>query len=86
MIGVKFDPRDVVRLGIIGVGRIGFTWSGSQGVTRMAEWPDWTPPPEMLAKALQPADVGEAILAVAKLPPRRTLCVPNQGTEYRSYG
>jgi lipoprotein-anchoring transpeptidase ErfK/SrfK len=32
----------------IGVGREGFTWSGTQSVTRKAEWPDWTPPPEMI--------------------------------------
>jgi lipoprotein-anchoring transpeptidase ErfK/SrfK len=34
----------------IGVGRDGFTWSGVQPVTRKAEWPDWTPPPEMIAR------------------------------------
>jgi len=38
-----------VRYGI-GVGRDGFTWSGVQSVTRKAEWPDWTPPPEMIAR------------------------------------
>jgi lipoprotein-anchoring transpeptidase ErfK/SrfK len=32
----------------IGVGRDGFTWSGTQAITRKQEWPDWTPPPEML--------------------------------------
>ncbi len=34
----------------IGVGRDGFTWSGIQSVTRKAEWPAWTPPPEMIAR------------------------------------
>jgi lipoprotein-anchoring transpeptidase ErfK/SrfK len=34
----------------IGVGREGFTWSGAQTITRKAEWPDWTPPEEMLAR------------------------------------
>jgi len=34
----------------IGVGRDGFTWSGMQSVTKKAEWPDWTPPPEMIAR------------------------------------
>jgi lipoprotein-anchoring transpeptidase ErfK/SrfK len=34
----------------IGVGRQGFTWSGVQTITRKAEWPDWTPPPEMIAR------------------------------------
>jgi len=32
----------------IGVGREGFTWSGSEKVSRMAEWPDWHPPEEMI--------------------------------------
>jgi lipoprotein-anchoring transpeptidase ErfK/SrfK len=38
-----------IRYGI-GVGRDGFTWSGVQTVTRKAEWPDWVPPPEMIAR------------------------------------
>jgi lipoprotein-anchoring transpeptidase ErfK/SrfK len=38
-----------IRYGI-GVGRDGFSWSGAQSVTRKAEWPDWTPPQEMIAR------------------------------------
>jgi len=38
-----------VRYGI-GVGRDGFTWSGTQTISRKAEWPDWTPPADMLAR------------------------------------
>ncbi len=34
----------------IGVGRDGFTWSGVQSITKKAEWPDWTPPAEMIAR------------------------------------
>lgn len=34
----------------IGVGRPGFEWSGVKSVSRKAEWPDWTPPPEMLLR------------------------------------
>jgi lipoprotein-anchoring transpeptidase ErfK/SrfK len=34
----------------IGIGRDGFTWSGVQTITKKAEWPDWTPPPEMIAR------------------------------------
>ena len=34
----------------IGVGRDGFTWSGVQSITKKAEWPDWVPPPEMIAR------------------------------------
>ena len=38
-----------IRYGI-GVGRDGFTWAGVQTVTKKSEWPDWTPPPEMIAR------------------------------------
>ena len=34
----------------IGVGREGFTWSGTQKISRKAEWPGWTPPKEMIAR------------------------------------
>lgn len=34
----------------VGVGREGFTWSGTGSVSRKAEWPDWRPPPEMIAR------------------------------------
>ena len=39
-----------IRYGI-GVGREGFTWSGVKTVERKSEWPDWTPPPEMIARS-----------------------------------
>src|SRR6478752_3329506 len=34
----------------IGVGRPGFTWSGTKTISAKKEWPDWTPPAEMLAR------------------------------------
>jgi lipoprotein-anchoring transpeptidase ErfK/SrfK len=34
----------------IGVGREGFTWSGTQKIANKAEWPDWRPPAEMIAR------------------------------------
>ena len=38
-----------IRYGV-GVGREGFTWSGVQTISRKAEWPDWHPPGEMIAR------------------------------------
>jgi lipoprotein-anchoring transpeptidase ErfK/SrfK len=38
-----------IRYGI-GVGRDGFTWAGTEKITRMAEWPDWHPPAEMIER------------------------------------
>jgi lipoprotein-anchoring transpeptidase ErfK/SrfK len=34
----------------VGVGRDGFTWNGAEKVTKMAEWPDWHPPEEMIER------------------------------------
>jgi lipoprotein-anchoring transpeptidase ErfK/SrfK len=34
----------------IGVGREGFTWSGAEAIRRKAEWPDWIPPAQMVAR------------------------------------
>ena len=38
-----------VRYGV-GVGRPGFEWAGQKTITRKAEWPGWTPPPQMLKR------------------------------------
>jgi lipoprotein-anchoring transpeptidase ErfK/SrfK len=34
----------------IGVGREGFTWAGTERIAKMAEWPDWHPPTEMIER------------------------------------
>jgi lipoprotein-anchoring transpeptidase ErfK/SrfK len=38
-----------IRYGI-GVGREGFQWAGLKRIERKAEWPDWTPPQEMIQR------------------------------------
>ena len=45
---VQGDGR-ATRYGI-GVGRPGFAWAGVKTITRKAEWPGWTPPPEMVLR------------------------------------
>ncbi len=45
---VEGDGR-AMRYGI-GVGRPGFTWAGIHSVTNKREWPDWTPPDDMLKR------------------------------------
>jgi lipoprotein-anchoring transpeptidase ErfK/SrfK len=34
----------------VGVGKAGFEWSGTERITRKAEWPSWRPPAEMIAR------------------------------------
>jgi lipoprotein-anchoring transpeptidase ErfK/SrfK len=44
------QPNDLaIRYGI-GVGRIGFQWSGVERVSHKQEWPDWRAPPEMVGR------------------------------------
>jgi lipoprotein-anchoring transpeptidase ErfK/SrfK len=44
------QPNNVaIRYGI-GVGRDGFQWQGLLTISRKSEWPDWTPPPEMIKR------------------------------------
>jgi lipoprotein-anchoring transpeptidase ErfK/SrfK len=38
-----------IRYGV-GVGREGFTWAGVQTISHKAEWPDWHPPAQMIAR------------------------------------
>ena len=44
------QPNNVALRYGIGVGRDGFQWHGLLRITRKAEWPDWTPPPEMIER------------------------------------
>ena len=43
------DGGRALRYGI-GVGRDGFRWGGTHRITAKKEWPDWTPPAQMLAR------------------------------------
>ncbi|MBB3966376.1 L,D-transpeptidase [Rhizobium metallidurans] len=37
----------------VGVGKPGFEWAGVQKVSRKAEWPNWTPPSDMISREAQ---------------------------------
>ena len=43
------NNQTALRYGV-GVGRDGFQWGGVHKISRKAEWPDWTPPPEMIER------------------------------------
>jgi lipoprotein-anchoring transpeptidase ErfK/SrfK len=44
-----FEKGKAIKYGI-GVGREGFQWSGTDTISMKAEWPGWTPPPEMITR------------------------------------
>ena len=54
----------------VAVGREGYSWHGSNQVSRKAEWPDWRPPPEMLARE---AESGHIIPTLVKGGPHNPL-------------
>ena len=70
-----------IRYGI-GVGREGFTWSGVKQVARKAEWPDWYPPQEMVAR--QP--YLPRFMAGGPGSPLGARAMYIAGTEYRIHG
>ena len=70
-----------IRYGI-GVGREGFTWSGVKQVARKAEWPDWYPPQEMIAR--QP--YLPRMIAGGPGNPLGARAMYLGGTEYRIHG
>ena len=70
-----------VRYGI-GVGCVGFTWSGVKAITRKAEWPDWYPPPEMIGR--QP--YLPRMMAGGPGNPLGARALYIGGTEYRIHG
>ncbi|WP_431310662.1 L,D-transpeptidase [Labrys miyagiensis] len=43
------DGNSALKYGI-GVGKEGFSWKGTQTISRKREWPDWAPPKEMIAR------------------------------------
>ncbi len=43
-------PDGTARRYGVGTGKPGFEWAGTHRVTRKAEWPDWRPPAEMIAR------------------------------------
>lgn len=43
-------PNGEARRYGVGVGKLGFGWTGTERVTRKAEWPSWTPPKSMIAR------------------------------------
>lgn len=43
------DGGEAMRYGV-GVGKQGFSWSGTERISQKKEWPSWTPPAEMIAR------------------------------------
>jgi lipoprotein-anchoring transpeptidase ErfK/SrfK len=70
----------------VGVGRPGFEWAGVHTITRMAEWPDWTPPPEMVAREADRGRILPASMAGGPNNPLGARALYLGDTLYRIHG
>ncbi len=70
----------------VGVGREGFTWSGSNSVSRKAEWPDWRPPQEMIRREARKGRDLPAFMPGGPRNPLGARAIYIGDTEFRIHG
>lgn len=70
----------------VGVGRQGFEWAGTHTVTRKAEWPAWTPPPEMIAREAERGRILPAMMEGGPNNPLGARALYLGDTLYRIHG
>jgi lipoprotein-anchoring transpeptidase ErfK/SrfK len=70
----------------IAVGREGFAWSGTDKITRKAEWPDWRPPREMIEREAERGNYIPAQMAGGPENPLGARALYIGSTMYRIHG
>jgi lipoprotein-anchoring transpeptidase ErfK/SrfK len=70
----------------VGVGKPGFEWAGVHRITRKAEWPDWTPPKEMLAREAAKGHFLPAHMDGGEANPLGARAMYLGSTQYRIHG
>ncbi|MEM8796696.1 MAG: L,D-transpeptidase [Pseudomonadota bacterium] len=70
----------------VGVGKPGFEWVGSHRVTRKAEWPDWRPPAQMIARERAKGRILPTFMAGGPKNPMGARALYLGSTLYRIHG
>lgn len=70
----------------VGVGKPGFEWAGAHKITRKAEWPDWTPPKEMLSREAAKGHILPAHMDGGEANPLGARAMYLGSTQYRIHG
>lgn len=70
----------------IGVGREGFTWNGSNRISRKAEWPDWRPPDVMVKREASRGHFIPAFMPGGPKNPLGARALYIGSTEFRIHG
>jgi lipoprotein-anchoring transpeptidase ErfK/SrfK len=79
------EPGQAIAYGI-GVGRDGFTWSGSNRISRKAEWPGWTPPAVMRSREAKKGRILPAYMPGGPNNPLGARAMYIGSTVYRIHG
>jgi lipoprotein-anchoring transpeptidase ErfK/SrfK len=80
-----FEEGRALKYGV-GVGREGFQWAGVDRISRKAEWPGWTPPPEMIARERKKGRILPAYMPGGPRNPLGARALYIGGTLYRIHG
>ena len=70
----------------VGTGKPGFEWAGTHKVTRKAEWPDWRPPAEMIAREKKKGRILPALMKGGIENPMGARALYLGSTLYRIHG
>jgi len=70
----------------VGVGKPGFEWAGEHKVTRKAEWPEWNPPKEMIAREAAKGHILPAHMEGSEANPLGARAMYLGSTLYRIHG
>lgn len=79
-------PGGEARMYPIGVGREGFTWSGTNTITRKSEWPDWRPPAVMIKREAAKGHFIPAYMPGGKDNPLGARALYIGSTQFRIHG
>lgn len=78
-------PGTALRYGVA-VGRDGFEWEGAMKVTKKAEWPEWRPPKQMIAREKAKGKNLPAVVAGGPGNPLGARALYLGRSEYRIHG
>ena len=70
----------------VGVGKQGFSWRGTEKISRRAEWPSWTPPKEMIARERKKGRILPARMEGGEANPLGARALYLGSTLYRIHG
>ncbi|WP_232845515.1 L,D-transpeptidase [Aurantimonas marina] len=70
----------------VGVGKQGFSWRGTEKISRKAEWPRWTPPKEMIARERRKGRILPARMEGGEANPLGARALYLGSTLYRIHG